>query len=222
MAKPASPRVVSAFFADAHKLSDQGKVDAFGVFDTFNIWGLGASRECSLVTRVVNLPVGTTKFKLYLRASAKADIKVSGELQLLASEPKESVLTASRLTLTLDRSGPSQLGIAPPNAAAARIYWVPFSVALQPWIELPTGAKLKSLLDDPQSIKAARAALKCNKCGRTFTFELSLDPARKLTKGSRPFPSSGKFKCPKCAAVHQLRDIEGQLRSHLGQRSEAI
>jgi hypothetical protein len=94
-------------------------------------------------------------------------------------------------------------------------------VELQPWIELPTGEQLSKILADPQSLKVVRAAIKCKGCSKTYTFELSLLPDRKRERGIRPFPENGRFKCPVCETLHHTRDIEGQLRLHLGKQSES-
>lgn len=216
--RPAT-RVAYAFVSDTHKVTENGKTDAFGIFDKFLVWGTPTVRECSLVVRIDNLAVGTSSCTVYSQRPNKA-IKTLAKIDLQADAPTRTTVLSTRLRLNLGDPGEFKLGISPTGGSPRSIHWLPLSIELQPWPELPTGEKLLKLLADPQTIKAARVSLRCEKCGRSFTFGLHLDPNEKLPRGLRPFPKTSTFKCPKCASVHHLRDIEGQLRSHLGQQRE--
>jgi hypothetical protein len=219
MPRRPQPKVAYALVSDTHKVADSGKTDAFGIFDKFLVWATPTTRECSLVVRIDNLAVGTSSCTVYSVRAGRA-IKTLAKLDVASDAPKRTTLLATRLRLNFAEPGEFKLGIGPTGGTHRSIHWLPLSIELQPWPELPTGDKLAALLEDPQTIKAARVGLRCEKCGRSFTFGLHLDPNEKLPRGLRPFPGSGTFKCPKCAALHHLRDVEGQLRMHLGQQPE--
>lgn len=219
---PAAQKVQFAFLADAHKQSISGKVDAFGIFSRFLVWDTHAERACSLVLGVRN-GSSVSEFELTIKGPS-GKVSKAGLVKLEAQISRSTVanmIGASPFFLDIEELGNHQLGIRPSGTPSARQYWIHFEVVKQEWIELPTGEKLARILADPQSIKSARARVKCKKCGKLYTFELHLDPNAKLSRGSKAFPANGKFVCPKCRATHFLKDIEGQIRAHLGQASEA-
>jgi hypothetical protein len=109
-----------------------------------------------------------------------------------------------------------ELGFGIRGGSVGNILWLPLNSALQPWIELPSGDALSRILSEQHSIKALRAELICEKCNSKYTFEINIRPDAKRERGVRTFPKDGKFKCPKCKTVHHLKDIEGQLRHHIG------
>ena len=213
------PSVAYTVLADAHKQAPNGKVDAFGIFNRFLVWDTPTSRECSIILGLERMPAGKSRFKAFTRNPAGKVLEV-GEFEIEAAVADESTMTAVRVQMEILTPGSHRLGIGPAGGSSRSIRWLPFAVDLLPWIELPTGGQLQALLADPHTLKAMRASLKCKKCGRGFTFEVSLDPALKRQRGVRGFPTNGKFRCTKCSTLHHLRDIEGQLRAHLSHQGQ--
>ncbi len=214
------PKVAFAILADSHKAGAGGKLDAQGIFDTLFVWGTPATRECSLIFSLSNIPSGTTELTFWLRGPSKKS-KVIGKAKLSASASSHSLIIGERLRFSLSEVGAFQVGVALAGDTERSIRWLPMLVQLQPWVELPTGSELAALLAESQAIKALRAELRCGKCASRYQFELQVDQSRPLTKGALPFPKDGKFKCPKCRTIHHLRDVEGRLRSHIGRTASS-
>lgn len=212
------PRVVFAILADSHKAAEKSKLDAFGIFSKFLVWATPATREFSIVAALDHLPVGETEFEILIRSKARP-VKIIASFKCNSATNDAAAQAAVRLTLTLTKVADYEIGVRSKGGTASQTRWIPFSVELQPWPELPQGERLEAILSDPQSIKLLRAILTCPKCNKKFTFELNIDPNAKRSRGIRPFPTGGAFKCPKCLAIHQLKDIEGQFRLHLSQQA---
>lgn len=216
-ASKSTPRLNLFVASDAHKISGTGKIDTFGIFDTFVIWATPATRQFSLTAWLSDVPAGKTELTIYRRYAGKKPTALAHAL-MEADEPARSVISANRLRIKISNSKDFEIGVGFRNASLRAIKWLPFRVQVNPWVELPQGEQLKALLADPHAIKALRAELHCEKCGSRFVFEVSLNPDAKRERGVRPFPESGKFVCPKCKTVHYLKDAEGQLRSHIGKQ----
>jgi hypothetical protein len=80
MARSRAARLTFAVISDSHKISDAGKVDAFGIFDTVNVWALPATRVYSFTVGIKDLPAGTTEVEVYRRVSGVA--RTLGRAQL--------------------------------------------------------------------------------------------------------------------------------------------
>lgn len=219
MANEKIPKVTSLLLSDAHRAAENGKIDAYGLFTKFIVWAVPATRECSIIAKIDNAPAGQAKFDVLVQDQNKVSRQV-GVFSLKSETRQPSALAALGIALTFSKSGNHKIGIKPEGGSDRQIFWFSFLVEVLPWLELPTGKQLESLLSDPHSIKHMRASLTCSNCGKTYTFELSLDPAKKRERGIRPFPPSKKFKCPSCSKSHNLGDIEGQLRFHLVNQSK--
>lgn len=208
------PRVSFAFFSDAHKIGATGKLDCFGIFDTLRVWAVPATREFSIIAGFENLPEGETTFEVLLRGK-RPERKV-GTMIVLAKQSVANVIAGERIKLTIRDIGQQEIGIKVADGRAARVLWLPLMVSKLPWPVLPSGEELKRILLDPRSIKAARAEFLCAKCDFKHLLEIQLDPDKPLSRGTSSFPADGKLKCGKCKTIQYVRDIEGQLLSHLG------
>lgn len=209
-------RVSFVFVADGHKATPGGKLDAFGLFNKFLVWGTPAVRECSIVFSAEGLPAGRSDFQVFTRSPGNK-VSVVGSISIAPVDPRQGTTSAVRVSIPFRRAGPHSIGIGPKGGGARSIRWVSVLVDVRPWANLPTGERLRLLLDDPNTLKVMRATLTCTKCGKSYTFELALDPAHKYQRGVSAFPADGRFRCPKCKTVHNTRDIEGQFRFHLSE-----
>jgi len=209
-------KVTFVVISDSHKIVANNKVDAVGIFDSFLIWATPATREFSVTVGFENLPVGTTELIIWKRVKGKA--RQVAQVVASSDSPQRLAISAQRLRLKISDLLDHEIGVGFRDAGARTIKWLPVAIKLQPWIELPTGDALKKLLSDPHAIRGLRAEVICDKCkpASKYIFEINADPAVKLDRGVKRFPESGRFTCPKCQTVHQLKDIEGQLRSHIG------
>lgn len=212
-----APRVVYAILSDSHKQGVNAKIDAFGLFSWINVWGLPATRECSITIGLRDVPPGTTRFRLWHKAPG-AEPKDIGHGDVATNERAAGLIMAERIPLRFTTSGVHQIGVGLDGGSARSIHWTPVEVRAQELAPHPAGADLAKLLADPHSIKSLRAELLCKKCSTRHVFELHLDPSAPLSRGTHAFPPSGRFKCPRCGSTHYTRDLEGQLRSHLGRR----
>ncbi len=211
-----TPRPTFAILADAHKVGERGKIDCYGVFDVVGVWATPATRECSIVFGVQNVPAGTTKLSLWLRTPGQKAVQL-GTASIQAKDAARSIINAARIQLLFTQFGPYELGVAAGETSVPRhALWIPLAASSLPWPSFPTGEELQKLLADPHTIKTARVQLTCNKCRTNYVFQVSLDPAKPLERGVLPFPGDGLFTCPKCRTIHQLKDLEGQLRAQVG------
>lgn len=215
---PAKPSVASLVLADSHKAGANGKIDAFGLFNTVFVWALPTSRECSFIVGLENVPAGPLELRLWLRRPGK-DAKTVGRIDATSSQESHSVMIAHRIPLQIAQLGRLRVGI---SVGDGRVAWTPLLIEERPWPELPTGEALTRLLADPHAIKAARVELQCGKCHTKYVFEIHADPAAKPPKGVRRFPEDGKFRCPKCGTLHHLRDLEGRLRAQIGESVSGV
>lgn len=217
MANTKFGRISFVFLADGHKTTAGGKLDAFGLFNKFLVWGTPAIRECSIIFSAEGLSAGRSDFQIFTRSPGRK-ITVVGGISIEPEDPRPSTTSAVRVSIPFRRSGPHSVGIGPKGGGPRSIRWVSVSVDAMPWATLPTGERLQQLLSEPNTLKVMRATLTCKKCGKSYTFELALDPAHKYQRGVREFPADGRFRCPNCDTVHHTRDIEGQFRFHLSEQ----
>ncbi len=82
---------------------------------------------------------------------------------------------------------------------------IPVAAVQIPLRERFTEEQMRKLLANPRSIKKVRAQAECNKCGRKYVFQMTLDPNLPLDEGARPFPESKSFVC-ECGVTHDLRE----------------
>lgn len=218
--KTAKPKILLGLLADSHKTGPTGKVDAYGIFDKVFIWATPATREHSLVIRVSNLRSGQNSFDVIFETPSKKRVEVAAGNLNSETTSDETGISAIRIPLAFSEIGQHKLGIGFVDGSERSRFWIPLYVAELPWPPLPTGDELASLLKDPLSIKVVRAEISCPKCNTKHTFESYLDLGAKPSRGAKLFPASGRYKCLKCSSVIELRDIEGQLRSHLGKPAQ--
>jgi hypothetical protein len=214
MASVKKPKITSLLLSDAHRVSENGKIDAFGLFTKFLVWNIPATRECSIIAKIDNPPVGEIEFEILVQNEDKISQEVAS-FSVKSESDQYSALPAFRLPITFSNSGKLKIGIKPKGGSDRELFWSTFFVEVLPWLELPTGNKLEQILSDPHSIKHMRASIACAKCAKAYTFELSLQPIKTKERGIKPFPKNKKFKCPACSHSNNLGDIEGQLRYHL-------
>lgn len=216
----AKPKFTFAFLADAHKESAFGKTDAFGIFDVVNLWATPATRECSFVFGVRNLPPEGVHISCWMRilgAGRKAHKIADAEIK--TSTASLSATSGFRLPLAISKVGLHEVGISIGHELGhGHALWIPLQVILLPWPAQPGGDDLRKLLADPHSIKSGRAVVVCRKCKSTYTFQVNLDPNAPIAADALPFPENGEYRCEKCNSVHYLKDIEGNLRSQLGRQ----
>jgi hypothetical protein len=212
-------RIASITLADAHKVGDRGKVDAFGLFTNLGVWGLPAQREFSVIACAEQVSAGKNAVAIWLRTPNRTLTRVGHGNFTHPKQGDPSSVIAHRIHLQFAKTGVHQIGMTLGDADTPRnAIWFLLKVYELPWPALPTGQQLKSILADPTTIKSARAVLECGKCKSTYVFEIRLDPDALPTDKSLPFPTSGVFRCPKCGTEHPLRDVEGQMRSQLGRQ----
>ena len=214
MARVRAPRLTFFTLSESHRVTEGGKVDAIGIFNTFHVWATPAVREFSLTIGVTNLPAGTSEFNVYRRIGSK--VQLIGNVRFTSEKVQQNGIGASRFVIKIGVFKDFELGLGLPGEGPRNIRWLPINIVRQPWVELPTGDALSRILSEPHTIKALRAEIVCEKCSARFTFEINVNPDAKRERGIRSFPEDGKFRCPKCRGIHHLKDIEGQLRSHIG------
>lgn len=217
----AKPQISFAVLADAHKDAGNGKIDCFGIFDNVGLWAAPATRECSVVFGIRDIPAGPLEVSHWLRvqhAGRKAIKILQGHLNLESAT--RSVIVATRIPLSIERVVPYELGVAiGEELRGQNALWIPLETKLFPW-PAPLGKEeLAKVLADPKSIKSARALLICSSCKNQYIFQINLDSASPIPADARSFPETGEFRCPECSTVHHLKDIEGQLRAQLGKQS---
>jgi hypothetical protein len=219
--KSQSPRVTFALLADGHKVGERGKVDCFGIFNNLGVWAVPARRECSVAFGIKDIPKGELIVSFWLRRKGQRPRSLAkGVLTIDSSAHAASF--ANRIPLVIESFRAHEVGVCIGTKIRGRnVLWTPLLIVELPWPALPKGSRLQRVLRDPQSLKAARAVLKCVKCDNEYIFQANLDPNMSLDEVARPFPPDGKFKCPECGTVHHLRDIQGQALAHLAQTAEA-
>ena len=212
---PKSPRVIYTLLSDSHKLGAAGKFDAFGIFSWMVVWGLPATREFSFTCGILN--PGTSKLSLVLLLKEPdRSIRQIATAEIGPALGEHSITFAERVSLSLRRDGPHEIGVGVKGASERLIRWTPLEIRLQALRPLPSGDELASILSDPHSVKALRAEIQCKKCSARFLFEINANPSAAPSKGAIRFPESGRFQCTQCGTVLHTRDIEGQLRGHIG------
>ncbi len=219
--KSRKPRVTFALLADGHKMGERGKVDCFGIFNSLGVWAVPARRECSVAFGIKDIPRGRLTLSFWLRRKGQKPRPLA-KGDLTTDSPTHAANYANRIPLVISGLRAHEVGVCI-GATIRRdnVLWTPLFIDMLPWPALPKGSRLQRALRDPQGLKAAKAVLKCTKCGIEYIFQANLDPDMLLDKGARPFPPDGKFKCPECDTVHHLKDIEGQALAHLAKTAEA-
>jgi hypothetical protein len=209
-------KVTFAVLADAHKVGDRGKVDCYGIFSRLGVWALPANRECSIVVGLAKIGEGPHEKVLWLRHGKDKSQRI-GKIGLNAKEPVPSVVISTRIQFQIKHIGEHALGVSDGKQdSPSGAFWIPFNVHKLPWPEPLSGEALANALADTHSIARVGAEITCKKCQSRYKFEVVLDPKAKLSRGAKPFPASGKFRCSKCNQIHFLKDIEGQVRTQLG------
>jgi hypothetical protein len=210
------PKITFVILADAHKPSNNGKVDCFGLFTDLFLWAIPALRECSIAFGIKGVRKGHHELSVWLKHGREKAQKLS-KVEVDATADSFSSIFAYRIPIPINHFGIHQIGISRGSSMSPKgVMWIPLRVGELPWPEPIEGDALAAILNDPTAIKRAKAVIQCPDCTRKFTFEARLDASAKATKGSRSFPANGEFTCSKCGRTIYLRDIEGQLRSQLG------
>lgn len=211
---PAHPRVTGILFADAHKSGQRNKYDCFGMFTAMGVYGVPAKKEFSLIFRVDNPVLGDAPIGVFVGGPGETPKRVGAGVLGVSRADGVPAIAAHRLNLKLKKTGIYRVGITVGQTSRPSL-WVNLVVDLWDWPQLPSGDVLTQALADPNTVKVARAALRCGGCKESYVFEVRLDPESKLSKGAMAFPASGRFRCPKCRRIHHLKDVEGTLLSRL-------
>jgi hypothetical protein len=206
------PKIAFLVTADSHKEGYNAKTDAFGIFNTFFVWGYPATRKCSVILGVTDAS-DPFEIRLWLEDPSKSR-RTLGKIDARPKVPSHAALIPQEIQVEIRKPGKHRIGA---SIADGPIRWIPLLVVERPWPAPLEGDQLAAVLATPHAVKSATATLRCGKCGKTYLFEVLLDPAQPLRKGAMAFPTDGIFRCPECKTIHRLRDLEGQLRSHLGQ-----
>ena len=209
-------RVALVATADAHKVGERGKVDAFGLFSLLGIWGTPTQRACAVVAAFDNVPAGTTNFQIWIRNPRGKIVKIAKGHFKRTTPSLARAYTAQQIPFPISLPGLHHIGVSlGKGKTASRAAWTPLRISIMPWPRPIDGDLLRSFLDDPHSVKTARAIVSCKKCKRTYTFEAHIDPSAKPGKGALQFPADGVFHCKRCSTPLFLKDLEGQVRTQL-------
>lgn len=204
-------RLGSGLLSDSVKISEQGKLDCYGIFTIFYAWAYPCNRSWSIVVTVFELSKGTTPITITL----KRDSDVIKELATATIKNKEQngVSTFSvPLKYRFDTPGTYILECALRNRHNR--LRIPFEVRTKGWPEF-TEKEIGFAKGNPAIPQSLRANVHCEKCEHAYIFEETFLSDLETKGGIFRFPGSGKFECLECNHTLELRDIQGQLRESL-------
>lgn len=211
------PEISAVLLADAHKVGSTHKLDCYGLFSRVGVWSVPAPREFSVCFRAEDVRAGNYRITAWLRGLNGRATR-TGYFDLLVEEDTKQLIAAQRVGVKISQCGQLAFGLSIARSGRTnlrRISWADFVAHQLDWPVFPTGRKLAEALANPHSLKATRAEVGCRNCGSTYLFEVHLDPEGALSRGAQRFPEDGRFTCPACQTHHNLKDIEGQARSHI-------
>lgn len=212
-----SPKISSILLADSFEKGNRSKVDATGIFNQINVWGLPASREFSIILSINGLEKGDYSIPLSLELPS-GEIKSISRVEINVSKKTLGIIEGYKFNVALSEKGIHKISAVIEQTGEK--HYTLLNVLTQEWPKLPTGKNLEIALKDPNRIKAARAVLTCGECKSEFIFQVNLDPNEALDDNALNFPEDGVFKCKKCGKIHYTKDIEGQVISQLAKTAK--
>jgi len=200
------------FLCDGHNIGPAGKLNCIGIFNTFRVWAFPAQREASVIMYLYD--IFKDEKAIINWVSPQGENTVLAKIKLKKSSVAHGFANvAYHLPIKIKEDGIHHIeGIVGETRKS-----IPIIVTKEKWPRF-SKEEIKKLLEDPKSLKAARVEIECGKCGRKVTFEVNLDPNKKNTPGTVPFPKNGKYKCKTKTCDNTLftKDMEGYALSLLG------
>lgn len=78
----------------------------------------------------------------------------------------------------------------------------------------------EKILNDPLSAKSSVIIIGCPYCNETYSFQLNLDPNRKIEPGNIQFPENNILEC--CGNKVDLTGVRHQISWEFGQKLQPI
>ena len=207
-----NPKISSLFLADSFEKGNSGKIDATGIFNQINVWGLPATRKLSIILVVNDFKKGNYSIQLSIELP-NGEVKDLSRIDIDVSKKTLGIIEGYEFNIALSEKGTYKI-IAVIEQTGESHYTL-LDVLTREWPKLPTGKSLETALKDPNRIKSARAVITCGDCKTDYIFQVNLDPNEDIDDKALNFPEKGEFECKKCGNVIYTKDIEGQVLSQL-------
>ena len=213
MGSTKKPKIVFLALADSHRIGADKKVDCFGIFSKFYVWGFPANRKVSCILGISNFKDEAT-ISLFWKPPKEGRIRIGSINVKKQKERFETVVPlAGSFTISMTKTQIHYLEAE----IEGEVFRTPLIVTRKKWPHF-TQKKVNELLKDPSVIKSAASEVSCSTCGHRYLFEVHLDKSKPISGGAQNFPEDGLLICKTCETKLYLKDIEGQMRSLLGKK----
>ena len=202
----------SGILADSLRASQDGKVNATGIFTVLYAWSFPCNRVLNAVLTIFNLPKGITSIAASVGKRNSRKLKSLGLFDVI-SKTNGGVITAPyEIKHKFEHQGYNEI------IFSFRDYpgklKIPLDIRKRQWPEF-TDKELRFIKTTGSKFPSFRITIHCSGCEHVYIFEEQLNTELPLKGGVHRFPEQGVFICEECDREMDLKDIQGQLRQSL-------
>jgi len=187
------------------------------IFTAFLAWGFPCRRAWHVVFTVFDLPRKGPDISVFIRKSGSRALRLLCRVADLKTGegPRSAVFDPQ---VSHEFREPGRYSVVCALHGRGRRLRIPLDFISMPWPEFTKSERQMAETIGQTALTSAAATIKCNKCGRLYTFVESVvapEPSS-LPPGLLLFPKGGLFECRDCGhPLPYLKDAQGGLRHEI-------